>query len=457
MKKFYIGFCVMLLVALLSVGLWTMLVNGVPEIGLHNYNKGEYASRFHNVMAEAFSKEESLVSLSTKLNGFYSFTGFSKEEEVQMLVPIVNDGADHGAQLPEIPMTEDESTPSDVTEALGEDAISIPETIPEETESTPQTEPTDSEETVTEEEPAVEALGQILLMGDRAMELPDANYDAISQYAVSVNGIADALEGITVYSLLVPNSAGLYAPEAYCSGEDDQYTMINYAYDGMNERVSTIDAYTVLQDHKDEYLYFRTDHHWTHLGSYYAYTAFCDSAGLTAQPLSKYESGTYDTFLGTMYSFLSGYSQRQILKNHPDYLTYYIPYADTTVRYYDSQSMAYGGKIDMVYSLSENYSNKYICFLGGDHPITVIETDYPEERVCLLIKESYGNAFATWLTGHYSKIICIDPREFNRNEKPSLDLQAFAEKQGVDDCIILNYPLMINSTAYAAWLGRLVK
>ena len=77
--------------------------------------------------------------------------------------------------------------------------------------------------------------------------------------------------------------------------------------------------------------------------------------------------------------------------------------------------------------------------------------------MCLLIKESYGNAFASWLTSHYSKIICIDPREFNRNDKPSLDLKEFAERMGVEDCIILNYPLMINSSAYGAWLGRLVQ
>lgn len=429
---------------------------------MKNFEKGEYASQFHNAMAEAFSQEESLSAWNKILNGFYSFTGFSEKEEVQMLIPIVNDGADHGAQIQEITATvapaEDELIPESETESI------VVETEFPATENTEATESSTAEETtiveetiIEEEEPAAEALGQILLMGDRAMELPDADYDAIANYSASVNAIAEALEGITVYSLLVPNSAGLYAPDSYQEGDDDQKNMIDYAYDSMSERICPVNAYEVLEEHKGEYLYFRTDHHWTHLGSYYAYTAFCEDAGLMAQPLTLYESGTYETFLGTMYSFLSGYSQREILKENPDSLTYYIPYRTTTVRYYDSQSMTYGGKVDMVYSLSENYSNKYICFLGGDHPITVIETDCPEERVCLLIKESYGNAFATWLTGHYSKIICIDPREFNRNEKPSLDLQALAEKQGVDDCIILNYPLMINSSAYGAWLGRLVQ
>ena len=81
-------------------------------------------------------------------------------------------------------------------------------------------------------------------------------------------------------------------------------------------------------------------------------------------------------------------------------------------------------------------------------------TDGP---VCLLLKESYGNAFAPWLTSHYSKIIVVDPREFNRDGKPSLDLAAFAKEQGVNDCIVLNYPMMLSSDSYIEWLNRLVK
>lgn len=465
LNKLYVGISVFLLISILLVGFWTLSIDGVPEIGLQNLQRGEYAAMFHEAMAESLSENKSLTAWNTMLNRFYSFTGLSQKEEVQMLIPIVNDGADHGAQLPEIATptetAEEEHIPTTTESAVAETASTTTESSEATETSTDNEIPTQEEttahaETPTEEEPPAEALGQILLMGDRAMELPEANYEAIEQYSASVRSIANALEDVSIYSILVPNSAGLYAPETYQQGQDNQKNMIDYAYNSMGEGICSVDAYEVLQEHKEEYLYFRTDHHWTHLGSYYAYTAFCEAAGLTACPLSLYESGNYETFLGTMYSFLSGYSQREILRENPDSLTYYIPYRNTTVRYYDSESMAYGGKIDMVYSLSENYSNKYICFLGGDHPITVIETDQPEERVCLLIKESYGNAFATWLTGHYSKIICIDPREFNRNGKPSLDLQAFAEKQGVDDCIILNYPLMINSTAYAAWLGRLV-
>ena len=56
----------------------------------------------------------------------------------------------------------------------------------------------------------------------------------------------------------------------------------------------------------------------------------------------------------------------------------------------------------------------------------------------------------------YSKIIVIDPREFNQSGKPSLDLAALAASQGVDDLLVINYPFMISSGTYVSYLNRLV-
>lgn len=453
MKKFYTVICLLLLIPVLGFGSWATMSGGIPEIGIQNFIGGQYPIVFHDNMAREFPGREILMDWSRQINDFYTFSGFSSAEDVQILVPIVNDGADHGATMPEWDVPT--SMPPETYE--NESTAESTEESSEAPSETPAGTPDEQETVVDEEEVSVEAFGQILLLGDRAMELPVADYDAILKYSQAVSAISDSLQDVNVYSLLVPNSAGLYAPKEYQENEDSQKMMIDYAYNKMDPSVHKIDAFSMLEEHRNEYLYFRTDHHWTHLGAYYAYNAFCHEAGFTSASIEQFATGQYEAFLGTMYSFLGGYSQREILRENPDTLTYYIPDRETTVRYYDSGSLYYGGKMDLFYPLPESYSNKYICFLGGDHPITIIETDQPEERVCLLIKESYGNAFASWLTSHYSKIICIDPREFNRNDKPSLDLKEFAERMGVDDCIILNYPLMINSSAYGAWLGRLVQ
>ena len=156
-----------------------------------------------------------------------------------------------------------------------------------------------------------------------------------------------------------------------------------------------------------------------------------------------------------MYTFLSGYPQAAVLANNPDTLYYYRPYVDTDTGYYEDATLTTEIPMGCISYIGSDVSNKYLTFLGGDHPVTIINTDV-EGPVCMIIKESYGNAFTPWLTSHYSKIIAIDPREFNRDGHPSLDLASFAKEQGVDDCIILNYPMMISSEAYVEWLNRLV-
>ncbi len=96
-----------------------------------------------------------------------------------------------------------------------------------------------------------------------------------------------------------------------------QTDMIAACYDRLKELKSTaiaVDAYSKLEAHKDEYLYFRSDHHWTALGAYYAYTAFCESAGLKAEPLSKFESGEYTGFLGSLYSAIKAYPRVRPLR-----------------------------------------------------------------------------------------------------------------------------------------------
>ena len=93
--------------------------------------------------------------------------------------------------------------------------------------------------------------------------------------------------------------------------------------------------------------------------------------------------------------------------------------------------------------------------MGGDHPIAIVETD-TQGPCILVIKESYGNALISWLTNHYSKIILIDPRQYY-GKNSDIDLAAFAQEQGVNQCLVVNYPMMLNSDGYTGLLEKLVK
>ena len=282
----------------------------------------------------------------------------------------------------------------------------------------------------------------------------DLDAERLSQNAQILSQFAESQTG-RVYFLPVYSAFTLYPERLPAFAQEPDERAILAAL-GLPESVAVADAYADFLAHKGEDLYFRTDHHWTQDGAYLAYRAFCEAAGFEAVPLDAFETGRYDRFVGSMYNFTANYPQSQTLLDNPDYLEYYLPIATTHAKYYADANLENGVPVSVVYQhLDASVSNKYQCFIGGDTPVCVIESDV-EGPVCLMLKESYGNAFAPFLTSHYSKIIVVDPREFNRDGKPSLDLTQFAKEQGVDDLLVINYPYMINNSYYIAWLGRLV-
>lgn len=451
MKKVYAILSALFLLVLLTVGVYSLCNLNAdaakPEVTFGSFFDGSYSNGQRAWYAAAFPQSETLKGMNKTLNGFYKFSGLSGENDVQLLINMDGQAAQHGASL---------QTPADTTPDPSRTSDSTEDTAvtePTETSAPESVEPSDG----LQPGMLVENLGAALLVGNRAVEVAYANYDSIDNYAETVTSIAAALGNqINTYSILVPNAAEFYTPDDYHTGECSQSAMITYAYDHMGTNVKKVNAYSKLASHIDEYVYFRTDHHWTQLGAYYAYTAYCETAGLKAEPLSAFETGQYDVFVGSMYNFLQNYPQSSILRDNPDTLQYYRPHVELDTKVYSDASLTDGYPLGTICHVDSDVSNKYLCFLGGDHPITIIATDV-DGPVCMLIKESYGNAFAPWLTSHYSKIIVVDPREFNSSNKPALDLAQFAKEQKVTDCIILNYPMMLGSDTYIGQLSKLVK
>src|SRR5690606_23630338 len=89
----------------------------------------------------------------------------------------------------------------------------------------------------------------------------------------------------------------------------------------LDPSVVAVDVVSALTGHQHEYIYFRTDHHWTALGAYYAYLAFCQVAGFSPIPLDAMEHGTITPFRGSLYR----YTRDQKLHRQPDYVEYWVP------------------------------------------------------------------------------------------------------------------------------------
>ena len=475
MKKFHIVLLVLTLLAVLSVTAISAFdtdatfsasenrkLSQRPKFSLSSLLDGSFISAFETYYSDTFPGREKMLELNRSLNKFYYYSGPSEEDS--MLVISGNTGAENGGEsLHDVQQEQAEQARTDETPA------DSPQTdAPQPDSETPADvqQPDDTTAPAEEEQPAhidtpdeseATYAGNVVVVGTRAMEIPTASDDLIVRYAGAVNDLAAALgPDVRTFSLVTPNGGEFYSPESMHEGLHSQKAMIDLCYENLQSDVIPVDAYSALAQHADEYLYFRTDHHWTQLGAYYAYTKFCSAAGFEAEPLDSFQTGEYQNFVGSMYTFTSGYPQSQVLKDNPDTLTYYLPIYETHAKYYADATLQNGVPISVVYTkLSEQTTNKYLCFIGGDTPVCIIDSA-AEGGVCMVLKESYGNAFVPFLTSHYSKIIVIDPREFNRDGKPSLDLAAFAAEQGVDDLLVINYPYTVNNVSYINWLNRLV-
>ena len=478
MKKVYTALLLILLAAMFSVGVYSLADYDAtgsvsekrefvkPEFSVKSLLDGTYIPALEQYYSDTFPGRESLLQANRTLNKFYYYSG-SGEDSVLILNQ--TDSAAQGGESLDAVQRANGQTPQQEPQTPAEPETvpeSQPDTTPEPADSTqppeppeeqPEEQPEADPELDTPEESDASYAGSVVVVGDRAMEIPTRLDDLITSYAGAIDNLAAAMgPDVRTISLITPNGGEFYSPESLHTGEHSQKDMIDLCYSKMAPNIVTVDAYAKLRNHTDEYIYFRTDHHWTQLGAYYAYTAFCEAAGFEAVPLEDFETGRYDNFVGSMYTFTKGYPQSDVLKNNPDYLDYYLPIYETHARYYADATLQNGVPVSVVYTkMDASVSNKYLCFIGGDTPVCIIESE-AEGGTCLVLKESYGNALVPFLTSHYSKIIVIDPREFNRDGKPSLDLQQFAAEQGVDDLLVINYPYMINSKSYVHWLERLV-
>lgn len=215
--------------------------------------------------------------------------------------------------------------------------------------------------------------GYILIDKDRkaALEIYGIDKTKIRKYTDIVNRLAQKLSGQKIYALLAPTATEFYSPDDYHTGNRSQKAGIAYAYEQFKQaNLKGVDAVSSIGMHLDEYVYFRTDHHWTARGAYYAYSAFCQAAGLEPVPLNALESGKIENFVGSMYR----YTNADVLKNNPDYLEYFLPRREADGEYYDDATMKNGRHLTIV-STKIGADNKYLAFIQGDTPLSKIVTD----------------------------------------------------------------------------------
>lgn len=293
------------------------------------------------------------------------------------------------------------------------------------------------------EEGYVDGSSGLYFWDNKAFELFYGNDDAAKNYAAAINRYKNQLgSAITVYDMVVPNHSefGLCPREEQRltdeQGVTSQRQNTTTVYSNLDSDVKTVDIYDTMNKHKTEYLYFNTDHHWTGLGAYYAYTAFAQAAGLEPMQLEAATKNTIDGFLGSLYTA----SQAEVLQQHPDHVDYYtLPGNYSCTLFMDgSDEPTY---IDnMYYEAAEAGSGTYGVFIWGDNPLMVIDNeDNSSGDKIAIVKESYGNAFAPYLAYNYDEVHIIDFRYFDGN------LKDYCDQYGIKNVLFLNGIMSANT------------
>lgn len=275
----------------------------------------------------------------------------------------------------------------------------------------------------------------VVVVKGRVLQVFAGSKHSIAPYANMLNEYRRKLpQSVKIYAMLAPSGSDFYLPYQVNKGVLKEKENIQIFNSLISPDIISIDAYNELAKHREKYIQFRTDHHWTALGAYYAYTAFAKEAGFTPLALNEMQLVKKElSFLGSLYN----YTKDVQLKNNPDFLEYYkLP---TVSKIITSQHK--GHKENPNLSLYMEKSNSYLLFLGGDYPFMHIQTENGKNRNILVIKDSFGNALIPYLTSHYNNIYVVDYRYFKES------IPDLIKKQNIGELLYLHNTFAANSNA----------
>ena len=344
-----------------------------------------------------------------------------------------------------INVTQDKTPADDVVDDTQQGDVTPDDTLPDEGDDT--TVEDEPQHVVIEVQGDEERYDAVYRVGDTGYEMYTYVESTAKKYADNINAIADAVEGTaTVYMLPAPLSSGITLPDALYG--KDIFSDQKAAEDGiigfMNDKVVSVPLNKAMMAHRGEYIYFRTDHHWTATGAYYAYAEFCKAAGKTPTPLESYETEEFPGFLGTFYRDTNESSH---LGDNPDTVVAYHPLStEATLDYTDKNGQVIRWPI--IYDQSSApASYKYGTFVGGDQPYTIIKNPaLTDGSSCVVVKESFGNAFVPFLVDHYETVHVIDYRYWEGS------VSDFVKTNGVDDVLFVNNLSAIRSSVLVGYL-----
>lgn len=258
--------------------------------------------------------------------------------------------------------------------------------------------------------------GQLL----EQIEVADENHLAANIKAIK--SFSERQKKIPVRMMLVPDAANVlnHSLPALAKPED-QTQMFSMVRKDLGDSVEWIDVSTELNKHKTEKIYYKTDHHWTTLGAFYAFQAATPSLGIEGDLSGKYVSHAVSNSFNGMLASKSG-----VNLGEKEQIDIYVPTEEDTdliIDYVDE-----GKRSTSLYDSSKlKEKDQYTVFLGGNSSLLDIRTVSTSTKRLLLVKDSFANSFIPFLTPYYREIVVVDPRYYSGTINDLMDSYRISE------------------------------
>lgn len=258
--------------------------------------------------------------------------------------------------------------------------------------------------------------GQLL----EQIEVADENHLAANIKAIK--SFSESQSKIPVRMMLVPDAANVlnHSLPALAKPED-QTQMFSMVRKDLGDSVEWIDVSTELNKHKTEKIYYKTDHHWTTLGAFYAFQAAAPSLGIEGDLSGKYVSYAVSDSFNGMLASKSG-----VNLGEKEQIDIYVPTEEDTdliVDYVDE-----GKRSTSLYDSSKlKEKDQYTVFLGGNSSLLDIRTVSTSTKRLLLVKDSFANSFIPFLTPYYREIVVVDPKYYSGTINDLMDSYRISE------------------------------
>lgn len=436
------------------------MLAGAPSFSMASVLDGTFMTGIGDWLSDGIVLRDQLIAIGQTVRTAFAFPteeAGEDEEALQIIAAIEEETDGQEEQNQYMSETQTTSLESDYAPGL-EPAVEAEEQEETALETAEQEKDSEVEETVSVQEPAETDLHALSAQTEKE-PLKDTTFwiryedgRVKTLYTFPASNVQNAASILNQYRALLPEDGNvIYAcipvsstGNVYISERDIRECWASDMEDELQKAVSDgvhiVNASAVILPalERGEYVYFRTDHHWTALGAHYIYTAMMERLGIPAMAYHDYE-----------YHINRGMGKGGANSDTIEVIREILPVHSYVVRHLD--------QLEEVPYMYPNFKG-YVAYLGGTRtPWRRFDTGSQTGRNALLIGDSFSNALLPYLLPHYDRVIMTDLRSsYYNSTEAGASISAYIERYHVDDVYFMYcFATSINSTHFRS--GQLTR